>query len=152
MMTRWLGRGVLVLGLALVGAQAVPVVRTNPPITGDVAAGAEVAAILRRACYDCHSNETVWPWYSRVAPASWLLAHDVREGRDELNFSTWSVYPAPKRVKKLKEIADEVAEGEMPPWSYVLLHGEARLDAPARDALRDWTAAERARRAGPGVP
>ena len=62
-----------------------PVTRQNPPVTGDVTAPADVGGILRRACYDCHSHETVWPWYSRVAPASWLVAHDVDEGRGFIN-------------------------------------------------------------------
>jgi cytochrome c551/c552 len=128
------------LAVALVAVQLVPVTHTNPPVGGDVAAPAEVAALLRRACYDCHSNETVWPWYSRVAPASWLVSHDVEEGREELNFSTWADYSAKRRAKKLKETAEEVSEGEMPPWYYVLLHPEARLDDAERTRLLAWTA------------
>jgi cytochrome c551/c552 len=118
-------------------------------VSSDVGAPPEVAAILRRACYDCHSNETVWPWYAGVAPVSWLLAHDVQEGRAELNFSTWDTYDAARRKKKLKETAEEVAEGEMPPWLYVLMHPDARLDATARERLRAWTAGERATIASP---
>lgn len=138
---RRIAAGSLVL---LVAAQAVRIERRNPPITADVAAPPAVAAVLRRACYDCHSNETVWPWYAGVAPISWLLARDVREGRAELNFSTWDRYDAAKRKKKLKESWDEVTEGEMPPWFYVLAHPEARLDPAATELLRTWTAAETA--------
>jgi cytochrome c551/c552 len=132
----------LVLATALGAAQVFRIDRTNPPVTGDIAAPSEVKAVLRRACYDCHSNETVWPWYSEVAPVSWLLAHDVGEGRDELNFSAWAAYTPAQRRKKLKESAEEVAEGGMPPWYYVLMHPEARLGPADRGLLRDWTQAE----------
>jgi len=76
----------------LVAIQLIRVDSTNPPIDSDIPTSTEVKSTLRRACYDCHSNETEWPWYSRIAPISWLLAWDVREGRAELNFSTWSQY------------------------------------------------------------
>jgi hypothetical protein len=138
-------RALLVLALLLVGAQAFRIDRDNPPVVRDVDAPPPVHELLRRACYDCHSNETQWPWYSAVAPVSWLLAHDVDEGRGELNFSTWDAYPAAKKAKKLKETADEVAEGEMPPWYYVMMHAPARLSEADRAALAAWTAAERTR-------
>jgi hypothetical protein len=81
-----------VVGLCVVFImiQFVPVNRSNPPAQGDFRGSPEVVSVLRRACYDCHSNETVWPWYSRVAPLSWVIAHDVNEGRAVLNFSTWN--------------------------------------------------------------
>ena len=110
---RWLLLGIL---LILIAIQFVPVDRVNPPVETEVPAPAPVRVILRRACYDCHSNETVWPWYSQVAPFSWLLAHDVREGRAELNFSTWNQYSTQRQVKKLQESWKEVNEGDMPPW------------------------------------
>lgn len=135
---RWRGRILLALMIALVAAQAIPVARTNPPVTSDVGAPPAVAAILRRACYDCHSNEVVWPWYTAVAPLSWLAAYDVRAGRDELNFSTWDRYDAARRRKKLAESVEEVKEGEMAPWPYRLVHPEARLDAAAAAALEAW--------------
>jgi hypothetical protein len=128
----------LVLLLALVAIQLVPVDTRNPPVTGDVPTSPAVKAVLRRACYDCHSHETRWPWYGRVAPVSWLLARDVREGRAELNFSTWDQYGAQQQVKKLKESWEEVAEGEMPPWFYLPAHREARLSAEDRALLRQW--------------
>ena len=107
-------RIVLVVVIVLVGIQFIPVNRSNPPVEEEVPASPEVKAVLKRACYDCHSNETVWPGYSRVAPVSWLLAWDVREGREELNFSTWNRYNQKKRGKIIKEIWEEVQEGEMP--------------------------------------
>jgi hypothetical protein len=81
----------------------------------------------------------VWPWYSQIAPLSWLLANDVKEGRRELNFSKWSTYDAKRRAKKLTEIAKEVGEGEMPPWYYVLVHSDAKLAGTDRDTVRVWT-------------
>jgi len=143
--------GLFLIALAI-GAQLIRVERTNPPVQSDVVAPPAVHALLRRACYDCHSNETVWPWYARVAPASWLLAHDVGEGREELNFSTWAAYPPARRKKLLRETAEEVAEGHMPPWYYLLLHGDARLGPSEREMLRVWTADELARVAAPPVP
>ena len=141
----YLRRALGLVMVVLLIAQAFRIDHTNPPIQQDVAAPPEVAAVLRRACYDCHSNETVWPWYSHVAPVSWLLARDVREGRGELNFSTWDAYDAKKKTKKLKETAEEVTEGEMPPWVYVVAHREAALSPADAERLRAWTAEERAK-------
>jgi hypothetical protein len=140
-----LGVAAISLIALLVGAQLVPVARTNPTIEVDVAAPAEIDALLRRACYDCHSRETAWPWYSRVAPVSWLIVRDVEEGRRELDFSGWDAYDSAQRAKKLRESADEIAEGEMPPWYYRLVHADARLTAAEREALRAWCASEIAR-------
>lgn len=122
----------------LAGIQFVPVDRSNPAVETEVPAPADVRAILRRACYDCHSNETVWPWYSRVAPVSWLVTGDVSEGRRKLNFTTWNRLPAPLQVKKLKESWKEISEGEMPPWYYVAVHRGATLSAADRAALSKW--------------
>jgi hypothetical protein len=149
--------GLTALVIVFVAAQAVRIERSNPPVESDVAAPPEVEGLLRRACYDCHSHETVWPWYSQVAPVSWLVGHDVDEGREELNFSTWAAYGPRRKAKKLRETIEEVDEGHMPPWYYLLMHGEARLTPADRGALRAWTAAEiarlpaRARLAPPGT-
>ena len=120
--------------------QLIPVDRSNPPVGADIPTSPAVKAILKRACYDCHSNETVWPWYSRVAPISWVVAWDVRKGREELNFSTWNRSGLEDRAKKVQESWEEVEEGEMPPWFYVLLHPEAQLAAEDRGVLRAWAA------------
>jgi Haem-binding domain len=122
----------------LVVAQFVKITRTNPPVESDVPAPADVKVALRGACYDCHSNETTWPWYSHVAPVSWLLAYDVSEGREELNFSTWQRYDAAKQQKKLKETIETLHEGEMPPWYYSILHPAARLADKDRQAIVTW--------------
>jgi hypothetical protein len=124
----------LVLGLM----QLVSFDRTNPPVTGEIHAPPAIKALLRRACYDCHSNETTWPWYSRVAPASWLLHRDVVEGRRHLNFSEWSAIPAEKRVRRMKDLVEEVSEGGMPPWFYLPMHAAAHLSAEEKQALESW--------------
>ena len=122
-------------GVLLVALQLVPVDRTNPPVAAPVQAPPEVAAVLRRACFDCHSHETVWPVQAYVAPVSWLVAHDVTEGREELNFSAWDQVDHRKIAKKLPK---EVGEGEMPPWFYVVAHPSARLSDAERKLLSDW--------------
>ena len=124
--------------VAFIAIQFIPVSRTNPPMQSDFRASAEVVSVLRRACYDCHSNETTWPWYSHVAPLSWIIAHDVSEGRAALNFSAWNQLSPEKQAKGMKESWAEVAEGEMPTWYYVALHPEARLSANDKSVLRAW--------------
>jgi len=106
--------------------------------TADLAAPAEVKAILKASCYDCHSNETVWPWYSRVAPVSWLVSSDTAEGRGKFNFSTWNRYPADRQAAIRTRIIREVSKGDMPPWYYTLKHTGARLDAGQRALLEAW--------------
>ena len=131
--------GGLLLAAALVlVAQVVPVSRRNPPIESEVPASPEVRALLGRACYDCHSNATVWPWYAHVAPVSWLIVRDVAEGRASVNFSTWTSYDDARRTKLLRESAEEIADGEMPPWYYRLMHAEARFTPAEVEVLRAW--------------
>jgi hypothetical protein len=133
---RWVLLGALAIFVVL---QFVPVNRSNPPVTVEVPARPEARAVLRRACYDCHSHETVWPWYSRVAPVSWLVTRDVRKGRDELNFSTWDKYSTKEQFEKLKESWEEVDEGEMPLWFYLPVHRDAVLTGEDRAILRRWS-------------
>lgn len=120
------------IGLALV-VQLIPFghAHTNPPVRQEPAwDSAETKALVTRACYDCHSNETVWPWYSNVAPVSWLVQRDVDGGRRHLNFSEWD-----KSHGHDRDIADEVSSGEMPPWYYPPMHATARLTPAEKDAL-----------------
>ncbi len=126
----------------LVVIQFIPVNRNNPEVTGEINAPEEVMAILRRSCYDCHSNETVWPWYSYVAPASWLISRDVHDGREELNFSEWTTYTEKRKRHKRKECYEEIAEGEMPLWFYVPLHPEAELLKKDVETLLSWSKGE----------
>jgi hypothetical protein len=123
---------VVVGGLLLFGLiQLVPYGRShqNPAVVREYAwPSAEAKLVAERACYDCHSNETVWPWYSNVAPMSWLVQRDVDEGRQHLNFSDWGSGEHPLN-EIAEEIGETVQEGEMPPMNYVLLHPEAKLSA-----------------------
>ena len=135
---RWTKKIFTVLVIALIAMQFVPVERSNPSDRSQPATPPEVERILQRACYDCHSNETRWPWYARVAPLSFLLTSDVREGRKQLNFSTWNRYDERRKTRKLKEIVKEVQEGHMPPWYYVPVHREAELSSTERDAIVNW--------------
>ena len=123
--------GVAILGFA--GLQLVPYGRdhTNPPITAEPAwPDAASRSLASRACFDCHSNESVWPWYSNVAPVSWLIQKDVQEGRSVLNFSEWD-HPQPG----IQEAVEVLREGEMPPSYYRLMHRSASLTAAETDAL-----------------
>jgi hypothetical protein len=131
----------IVLGgvVAIAAIQVVTFDRTNPPVTADIVVAPDVKAVLQRACYDCHSNETTWPWYSRVAPVSWLLHRDVVEGRRKMNFSEWESLPADKRAKKQRKCGGEVAEGEMPPWFYMPLHPRAALSSADKELLQSWS-------------
>lgn len=123
----------------LLAIQLVPVDRTNPPVESEVPAPAAVRSILRRACYDCHSNETVWPWYSRIAPVSWLVASDVHEGRADMNFSTWNRRTREEQLKAFQECWEKVEQGDMPPLLYRPAHPAARLSEADRSALRAWS-------------
>ena len=129
----------VILVVALLAIQLLPVDRSNPPRQGEISAPADVAELLRRSCYDCHSNETVWPWYSRIAPVSWLVASDVHEGREHLNFSTWNRLDAEERADLMDEVWEVVSEGEMPLWFYLPLHPDARLTDSDLAILRQWS-------------
>ena len=131
---------VIVLAI-LVLIQFVPVTRSNPPVETEIAAPENVQAILCRSCYDCHSNKTVWPWYSYVAPVSWLVASDVSGGRQKMNFTTWNRYTPDEQVKKVRAIWNQVDRGNMPPWYYLIEHNNARLSADDKAILRDWSQA-----------
>ena len=135
---RTLLRAAVIILLVVVAMQVFPVTRDNPPVSGQLEAPAPIAATLRRSCFDCHSNETVWPWYSRVAPASWLVAHDVHEGREHLNFSTWTTLSPEERKKRFKEIGEMVERGAMPPGIYTPMHPEARLSLQDINAVATW--------------
>ncbi|MCS6874151.1 MAG: heme-binding domain-containing protein [Pyrinomonadaceae bacterium] len=118
---------------------------TNPQtdaslkLENQISVPSEVNSILERSCKDCHSNETVYPWYSNIQPVGWYLANHVEEGRHELNFSEWGTYSQKKRKHKLEEICEQVKIGEMPLRSYLLIHREAVLSEEDKRILCDWT-------------
>jgi heme-binding protein len=125
----------------IVVAQFAPAALTNPPVRSDLTAPPEVKSILRRACYDCHSNETRWPWYSHVAPASWLIRDHVLEGRRRLNFSVWGDYAFDPgtEAQKLSAIAKFATNGKMPPRYHTMTHPGARLTGTEREAVARWS-------------
>ena len=121
-------------------AQAFRIEKTNPPVHSDIVADQSVKSLLHRACYNCHSNETVWPWYSNVAPVSWLVGNDVKEARRHMNFSDWGTYSSSAQSRRLEAIAEVMKEGEMPPWYYSIMHPESRLSDSERNEIRNWAA------------
>ena len=138
------GKAAFVVLILIIGIQFVPVPRDNPPETAPITVPDPVRAVLENSCYDCHSNRTEWPWYSRVAPVSWLVYKDVKKGREELNFSEWGEYSDRRRNRKLEEIEEKVADKEMPLKIYLPLHPEARLSAADAERLIEWSRSERA--------
>lgn len=151
-MIKWLKRIGIAAIVLLVVIQVYQPRRTNPAVDpkqeihGVLNVDPAVANVMHRACNDCHSNRTEWPWYSRVAPASWLVVSDVDRGRAAVNFSEWGRYSAKDQQKHLKEVCSEVTEGEMPALQYTLIHRNAKLSADERTAVCRWTKSL----AGPG--
>jgi len=122
--------------------QFVPVDRTNPPVEGEISAPDPVMEVLRSSCYDCHSNETTWPWYSRVAPISWRIAEHVEHGRENLNFSAWQGMSSEDQERAMEGIWEEVEKGAMPLSDYLRMHPEASLTEPQLETLRRWVEGE----------
>ena len=123
------------VGLALfVVFQVVPYGKNhaNPPVVSELNWDSQSTHDLaRRACFDCHSNETVWPWYSKIAPVSWLVYRDVAEGRNRFNFSDWQN----SYLKDAGEFSEVISEGEMPPFQYLLMHSNAKLTTAEKQQL-----------------
>ncbi len=138
-MRRWLAIILsIVVGAAIV-IQAVPYGRYhgNPPMLAEPSWDAPQTRVLAaRACFDCHSNETVWPWYSYIAPISWLVQRDVDEGRRVVNCSEWN-----RPQKEARESASAVRQGEMPPWIYTIRSPAARLTVAEKEELAAGLAA-----------
>ena len=99
---------------------------------------ANIQSILKTACYDCHSNHTNYPWYSRVQPFGWLLANHIKEGKAELNFSDFGSYSRRRQISKLNGVANSVKDGTMPLSSYTIIHKNARLSKENKTLLIDW--------------
>ncbi len=128
----------IILAVIFIGIQFIPVDRSNPPVTQEIDGPSNITAILKKSCYDCHSNNTVYPWYAYVAPVSFLVAKDVNNGRRNLNFSEWNKYNKEKTEKIIEEILKEVNEGTMPLSLYTLVHPSAKLDPLKVKTLSDW--------------
>jgi hypothetical protein len=136
----WLG----VLVVLFVAIQLYPypkpkVVKNNPnDFLMNTKMPKHVASMFEHSCYDCHSNQTKYPWYAHIAPSSWLLASDVKEGREHLNFSDWTKMNKLQQVAALSDIANEVASGDMPFFLYPIMHKDARMTEADRKEMVDW--------------
>ena len=141
----------ILLVVLVAGIQAIRPARTNPPIDESQTINAktqitpEVASILERSCRDCHSNKTVWPWYTNVAPLSWWLSNHVSDGRRSLNMSEWGKLPNDRQERKLRQMCDEVQDGNMPLSSYTPMHPSAKLSDQDKKTICDWSDKERER-------
>lgn len=144
-MKRILKPAALVLVLAAIGIQFVRPARTNPPtpptraLSARVAVPHDVAAVLDRACRDCHSNETTWPWYSNVAPISWFVIDHVDHGRSHFNYSDWAKYEPREAASLLEDTCELARKGAMPLPSYLWMHGDARLVPGDVEKICEWT-------------
>ncbi len=97
-----------------------------------------VGTILNKACYDCHSNNTRYPWYANIQPIAWWLDDHIQEGKHELNFNGFAAYPLRKQYHKLEEVSEELEEGHMPLSSYTFIHSDARLTNQEKSTLNSW--------------
>jgi hypothetical protein len=133
----------------LVAIQLIPLAKTNPAVDSTKtlldgnSVSPEVSEILQRSCQDCHSNRTTWPWYSHVAPVSWVVASDVNGARRHLNLDEWGSYSLEKKQSKLTKICEELKSGDMPDSKYTLIHRGAKLTDAQRGTLCDWAEATR---------
>jgi len=150
-MKRFLKIIAIVLVIGFIAIQFYRPDRANPPVVQAETIGATTAIpenvnqILLRSCNDCHSNETVYPWYSNISPFSWLLAEHIDEGRRELNVSVWNTYSAKKKRHKLDEICEQVTSDAMPHSQYLWIHRDALLSPEDKKILCDWAEAEKAK-------
>ncbi len=150
-MKEWAARiGKILLGILLLAQLARPD-RSNPVEDPLLAFGRvarppqEISAIVERSCADCHSHRTQWPWYSNIAPVSWILASDVNEARHHMNLSEWGALTPDKRSHALEDMCGEVKEGGMPLKSYTWTHSGAKLTAAETQTFCSWVEAERKR-------
>ncbi|MFH0735105.1 MAG: heme-binding domain-containing protein [bacterium] len=134
-MNKMLKRILLIVVGIIILVNLIPVDRTNPPVKNELKMPANVKAIIKKACYDCHSNETIWPLYSYVAPASWLVSGDVTNGRKHLNFSEWNT---DDQNEALDEIWEEIEKNEMPLKIYTFIHSDAVLSKEEKTVIKNW--------------
>lgn len=139
----WLRWPLLAFVAVFAGGQFVRPSMTNPPVEPGASLTAtaprEVSAILQRSCRDCHSNETTWPWYSQIAPFSWMLASHVNDGRDHFNYSEWTSITADDQDKFLGAICSMTRRGRMPLPSYLLIHRGSTLTPADVATLCRWS-------------
>lgn len=133
-------RTLLIFLLVFIAMQFIQTDRANEVVNKnlEIKAPLEIMTILKDSCYDCHSNEVNWPWYSSIAPFSWIISEHVVDGKKALNFSTWEEYTAEEKKKELKDIYRTVY-AVMPLQAYIWFHDEANLTKKQRELIRDWT-------------
>ena len=136
---------ILIIFIVLLAAiQFITIDKTNPPadMNKDFLATtnppSDIDVILKSACYDCHSNHTEYPWYTNVAPVSWIIKQHINDGRNHLNFSDWNDYTDKKKDHKLEECLDMIKSGEMPMQGYVMFHEEAEFNHEQKMAIISW--------------
>ena len=134
----------LILLIVFVGIQFIPTKRNQSegvPTTDFMVVNTvpqNVSNILKTSCYDCHSNNTYYPWYNKIQPVAWFLESHVDEGKAELNFSEWENYSERRKKSKLKSIVSQIEDGKMPLSSYTLLHGDAKLSSKQKEEIIKW--------------
>jgi len=142
-LTKKIGYGLVII---LVVFQFFRIDKTNPVVDPSktflnaYSAPENVRTLFRQACFDCHSNETVYPWYTNIAPVSWWIKHHVNEGREEMNLSEWADFSERRKNHKLKKMKKALSEGWMPLDSYKWMHDKARLTKQQRKTMADWVA------------
>lgn len=134
----------LVMFTVLILIQFFTIDKTNPPVQPEMdfinitQPSSEVAGIIKSSCYDCHSHESVYPWYTNVAPVSWWIKNHIEDARHHLNFSEWGSYSSKKAAHKLTECVELTEKGEMPLYSYTIIHRTATLNKAQQQALVTW--------------
>ncbi len=129
--------------------------KSNPPVItvldymSVTGAPDDIENLIRRSCYDCHSNESVYPWYAGIAPVSWLIKSHINNGRNHVNFSEWGKYPGDVANRLNDECYEEIVNKKMPLKSYTLFHSNAKLTPEEIDILEDWFTSQRKERSGP---
>lgn len=98
----------------------------------------DVQSVLQKACYDCHSNNTRYPWYTNIQPMGWMMARHIKKGKEQLNFNEFGSYTGRRRISKLKGIANQIRDGDMPLWSYKIMHKQGRLSDSQKKLVIEW--------------
>ena len=148
-MKRWIKIVIIVFIAALAGIQLVQPARNMSPqssrkeISAEFSVPESAKQIIQQSCYDCHSNNTRYPWYANVQPVGWWLNHHIADGKHELNFDEFASYPPRKQYRKFKAIENEIQKGDMPLESYLLIHRDAKLSEDQKNILAAWCEAMR---------
>ena len=140
--------GVIILGLASLLVHPFGAVKAHTSanlLLAGAVVDSETVQILERSCQNCHSEKTDWPWYSYVAPVSWLVENDVHKARSHMNLSGWDQYSLEEKQDRLAEVAAAVRSRQMPPPRYTLMHRNARLSQPEQERIYQWARGERRR-------